>query len=71
MQVRQVQPGSMYEKLGVRTGDVIRGVNGQPVNNMEEVMKVYQQLGGMNRAGSVTLEVTRGGKTEVLQYNLE
>ena len=65
------QPGSVYEKLGVRTGDVIRSVNGQPINNMDEVMKLYQQLGGIDRVGSVAIEVTRGGRTESLQYNIE
>jgi len=69
--VREIQPGSVYEKLGVRAGDVIRSVNGQPINNMEEVMKLYQQLGGVNRAGSVAIEVVRGGRSESLQYNLE
>ena len=69
--VREIQPGSVYEKLGVRTGDVIRSVNGQPINNMEEVMKLYQQLGGVNQAGNVEIEVTRGGRTESLQYNIE
>jgi general secretion pathway protein C len=69
--VREIQPGSIYEKLGVRAGDVIRSVNGQPINNMDEVMKLYQELGGINRAGNVAIEVTRGGRTESLQYNIE
>jgi general secretion pathway protein C len=69
--VREIQPGSVYEKLGMRTGDVIRSINGQPINNMDEVMKLYQQLGGINRVGNVAIEVTRGGRTESLQYNIE
>src|SRR6266705_2240941 len=31
--VREVQSGSLYEKLGLRPGDVIRNVNGQPITN--------------------------------------
>ena len=69
--VREIQPGSVYEKLGMRPGDVIRSVNGQPINNMEEVMKLYQQLGGINRMGNIAIDVTRGGRTESLQYNIE
>lgn len=69
--VREIQPGSVYEKLGIRPGDVIRSVNGQPLNNMEEVMKLYQQLGGVNRVEDVSIEVMRGGRTESLQYYLE
>src|SRR5204863_4177322 len=33
--VRQVQAGSLYEKLGLRPGDVIKNVNGQPLTNMD------------------------------------
>ena len=69
--VREIQPGSVYEKLGMRAGDVIRSVNGQPINNMDEVMKLYQQLGGVNQIGNVAIEITRGGQTESLQYNIE
>jgi general secretion pathway protein C len=69
--VREIQAGSIYEKLGVHKGDVIRSVNGQPINNMEEVMKLYQQLGGVNQVDNVAIEVTRGGQTESLQYNIE
>lgn len=68
--VREIQPGSLYEKLGLRVGDVINTVNGQPVNTVEDVMKIYQQLSGANNASQVTLDVRRAGKNESLQYNI-
>lgn len=66
-QVREVQAGSLYEKLGLRAGDVIRSVNGQPVNNMDEAMRMYQQLGTM---GQINVEVVRAGRPEVLHYDM-
>jgi general secretion pathway protein C len=69
--VRDVQAGSLYEKLGVRVGDVIRSVNGQPVNNIEDVMKLYQSMGGIQQAGNIALDVTRGGRNQQLQYRFE
>jgi general secretion pathway protein C len=65
--VGQVQAGSLYEKLGLRVGDVIRSVNGQPINNMEEVMGLYQQLG---TATEVNVEVLRGGVAQSLHVSL-
>jgi general secretion pathway protein C len=65
--VGQVQAGSLYEKLGLRVGDVIRSVNGQPVNNMEEVMGLYQQLGN---ASEVNVEVLRAGVAQSLHVTL-
>jgi general secretion pathway protein C len=63
--VREVQANSLYEKLGLRTGDVIRSINGQPVNNVAEVLQLYQQLGN---ASQISIDVTRGGRSETLRY---
>jgi general secretion pathway protein C len=63
--VRQIQPGSLYEKLGVRAGDVIKSVNGQPINTAEDAIKLYQQMSSIS---SVQMEITRGGKSESLHY---
>ena len=65
--VREIKPGSVYEKLGLRMGDVIRGVNGKPVNSADDAMKFYQQLAELN---NVRIEVMRAGQVEQLQYNL-
>jgi general secretion pathway protein C len=63
--VRQIQQGSLYEKLGMRAGDVIKSVNGQPINTAEDAMRLYQQMSSIN---SVQMEITRGGKSESLYY---
>lgn len=66
--VREIQPGSVYEKLGLRVGDVINAVNGQPVNSVEDVMRLYAQFGS---ASNVQVDVRRAGRNESLQYNLQ
>jgi general secretion pathway protein C len=64
-QVQQIQAGSLYEKLGLRAGDVIKVVNGQPVNSAEDAMRLYQQMSNID---AVQLEITRDGKSEHLYY---
>lgn len=66
--VREIKAGSVYEKLGLRLGDVIRAVNGTPVNNADDAMKFYQQLAELS---NVRLEIVRAGQIEQLQYNLQ
>jgi general secretion pathway protein C len=66
--VREIQPGSLYEKLGLRVGDVITTVNGQPVNTVEDVMRLYSQFGSTS---SVQVEIQRSGNSETLVYNLQ
>ncbi len=63
--VRLIQPGSIYEKLRMRSGDVIKSVNGQPVNTAQDAIRAYQQ---MPSAGSVQIEIVRGGRSEFLNY---
>lgn len=63
--VRQMQAGSLYEKLGLRAGDVIKSVNGQPVNSAEDAIRLYQQMSSIS---AVQLEITRGGRSESLYY---
>jgi general secretion pathway protein C len=64
-QVRQIQSGSLYEKLGLRPGDIVKSINGQPINSVEDAMKLYQQMANLS---SVQMEVQRGGKPESLYY---
>ncbi|HYT86820.1 MAG TPA: PDZ domain-containing protein, partial [Burkholderiales bacterium] len=65
--VREVQSGSLYEKLGLRPGDVIRNVNGRPITNMDDVMRLYQQFGSAER---VLVDVQRQGRSETLYYDM-
>ncbi len=65
--VREVQSGSLYEKLGLRPGDVIRNVNGQALSSMDEVMRMYQQFGTAER---ITVDVQRQGRSETLYYDM-
>jgi general secretion pathway protein C len=66
--VREIQPNSLYEKLGLRVGDVLRSVNGKPINTVDDAMKVYQAV---SNARNIQVEVIRGGRSEQLTYNLQ
>jgi len=69
--IRSVQAGSVFEKLGLRAGDVVRYMNGQPVNNLEQAMTVYAESMQGGEAEDVSVEVMRGGKLEVLTYQTQ
>ena len=57
--ITQVSPGSPGEKAGLKTGDVITGLDGQPVNDSGELqMHVSEQQPGT----TVHLDVSRDGK---------
>lgn len=56
--ITSIPPGSMLERLGLQTGDVIRSVNGEAVTNEADVARIVQARG---MQGPFTAEVQRGG----------
>ncbi len=66
--VREIQAGSVYEKLGLKVGDVINSVNGQTVNSVDDVMRLYQQFSSV---ANVQIDVRRAGRNESLVYSIQ
>ncbi len=65
--IGEITPGSLIDKLGVRNNDVIKKVNGQPINKPEEIFQAYSQL---QRDGNIEIEIDRSGRAEVLRYEI-
>ncbi len=65
--VRQIQPNSLYAQYGLRQGDVIRSVNGTPLNTPSDVMQAYQQF---SNQPNIQIDIVRGGRPETLNYSL-
>jgi len=66
--VTQVDPNSPGSKAGLKTGDVITQLNGQPVTDAGQLqMEVGQKQPGQ----TIHLEVTRDGKTITVPVTLE
>jgi type II secretion system protein C len=65
--VSEIQPGSLMEKLGLQNNDVVKKVNGQVINKPEDVFQAYSQL---QRDSNIELEIERGGRSEILRYEI-
>ncbi|HEV2764344.1 MAG TPA: DegQ family serine endoprotease [Pyrinomonadaceae bacterium] len=65
--VRNVQPGSAAERAGLRRGDVITSLNGQPVLDSNSFRN---RIAGTQPGGEVTLTVTRDGREQQLRATL-
>jgi type II secretion system protein C len=65
--VRSVEAASVYDRLGLHAGDVIRAINGQPLASVEDVMRLYREFGNAER---LAVEVQRGGRSETLHYEV-
>ena len=63
----EVAPGTLADRLGLRTGDVLHSANGQPLNTLTDLPRLYQEFGS---AAAVRLELTRDGQPTILQYTV-
>ena len=65
--VNQVLPGSAADKAGLKPGDVIVSVDGQPVGSNSELQSV---IGVMRVGTAVSLGVVRNGKSMTVQATI-
>lgn len=64
----QFDEGSMFHKLGMKDGDVVREINGVPLNN---VAKTIQFLNGLKQESNVQVEIMRDGQPVTLNLNVK
>ncbi len=63
-----IQPDSIYTKLGFQIGDVIKGVNGEKVDSPAKALELYNTLKTSNQ---VKILMDRGGKETEFDYNVK
>jgi len=61
-----IRPDSLYSKIGIVNGDVIKRINGFEMNSPEKALEVYTKLKDANR---IDIEVDRNGTTLRKTYN--
>ena len=62
-----IKPGSIYSKIGLKNGDVIKKINGYEMNSPDKALELYQKL---KDAQSVSLELDRRGQGMNMNYNI-
>jgi general secretion pathway protein C len=62
-----IRKGSVFEKLGVRRGDVIKSVNGEKIDSYNAAFGVYKNISNIN---NLSLVVERGKEEVELEYEV-
>jgi hypothetical protein len=63
----QFDQNSIFHKLGLQDGDVVREINGIPLNN---VARTIQFLNGLREENQVQVNVLRNGSPVALELNV-
>ena len=66
--VSNLKEGTMVYDLGVRSGDIIRSVNGVPIRTPEDAFNAYQE---MQNEASVEVELERKGESTTITVPLQ
>jgi general secretion pathway protein C len=62
-----IKPESIFAKVGLQNGDVIRKVNDQDITSPEKAFQVFQQL---RNEKNLSVEISRRGQTQSLSYEI-
>jgi general secretion pathway protein C len=63
-----VRPGSLFTDIGFKNGDIITGVNGKPIQSVDDALAFYSSL---KTANNVNLQIRRRGMAQTIQYRVE
>lgn len=65
--VERIREGSVYEKAGLRVGDVITEINATPIKDSNQVMALYA---GLDKMQHLDLTIERMGQEQHLLYDI-
>ncbi len=63
-----VRPNSLYRAIGIRSGDVIKQINGEELNSPGKALELFTKL---QTSSSIMLDIDRRGKSETMNYTIE
>jgi general secretion pathway protein C len=64
----EIVPDSLYAKVGLQNGDIIRKVNGMVINGPQQAMAMFQSL---KDAVSIDVEIQRAGNVQQVHYDIQ
>ena len=63
-----IRPNSIFYKMGLKSGDVISGVDGKTIESVDDALKFYQNL---QSSSNMQLQIKRRGQMKTIDYNIE
>ena len=66
--INEIQPGSLFENVGLANGDIIQEVNGRPVTGVADLVSMYRDL---KPGANLSVKVSRTGRQVVLNHTVQ
>jgi general secretion pathway protein C len=63
--ISRIKSGSIFRKLGLRSGDIVKGINGNPIETPDDILSIYSDM----REGSpISIQIKRRGRERTINY---
>lgn len=67
MILSNIKPNSIFRRMGLRNGDVLTAVDGQPITTVDQALKLYEDL---KSSDSANVEIKRKGRPTTIEYSI-
>jgi general secretion pathway protein C len=67
LSLSNIKPNSIFRRMGLRNGDVLKSVDGQAIRSVDDALKLYENL---KNSDSVSVELQRRGRERTINYNI-
>jgi general secretion pathway protein C len=67
LSLSNIKPNSIFRRMGLRNGDVLKSVDGQQIRSVDDALRLYESL---KKSDSVTVELQRRGGNRTINYNI-
>ncbi|MBW1822286.1 MAG: PDZ domain-containing protein, partial [Deltaproteobacteria bacterium] len=68
LMLSSIKRGSIFRRMGLRSGDIITGVNGDSLVSVDDALKIYEN---MKTSSNMSIEIKRRGRNRTIDYNIE
>ncbi len=62
-----IRRNSIFEQMGLKSGDIVKGVNGKEIRSVDDALKFYENL---KSSDSVEIQIERRGETKIIHYKI-
>jgi general secretion pathway protein C len=66
--IASIKRGSIFEKLGLKNGDIVKGLDGNEIKSPDDVLQMYKKL---TLGSEVAIEIERAGEKQILNYTFK
>jgi general secretion pathway protein C len=63
--ISRIKSRSIFRKLGLRSGDIVKGINGNPIETPDDILSIYSDM----KAGTpISIQIKRRGQERTINY---